>query len=171
MEITSTSSEPALGWADALGEDTENPPTARVHGRELVEPDGKTHTVASCENRIKAQFELWVQNNALRAIAHVETDDPENYDKLMSTYVGDMGAGHYAWDGKYVRRARFESLPGIRHFLYLLMVRCNPEKTEEEVGRLIGKYPKQCGMLMNWALGNSQAPSENGAKTKKTGTT
>lgn len=167
MEITNTSSEPAIGWSDALGEDTENPETARTNGRELVEADGTVHVVATCENRIKAQFELWVQNNALKAIAQVEaTGDLERADKMMSAYTGDWGAGHYAWDGKYVRRARFESFPGIRHFLYLLMVRCDPEKTEEAVGELVGKYPRQCGMLMRWALGNSQPPVSAGGKTR-----
>mgnify|MGYP001579592255 FL=1 len=122
--------EPVIGWADALGADTENPPQARVHGRQLIEPDGTTHIVSTCENRIKAQFELWVQNNSLRAIAQAEaTGDLERAEKMMSAYTGDWGAGHYSWDGRYVRRARFESLPGICHLVYLLMVRCSPDKT------------------------------------------
>mgnify|MGYP001608706481 CR=1 FL=1 len=164
--------EPGIGWADALGEDVENPPTARVHGRQLIEPDGTVHTLATCENRIKGQFELWVQNNALRAIAQVEsTGDLERADKLMSAYVGDWGAGHYSWDGRYVRRARFESLPGINQLIYLLMVRCNLKETEEGVVELVRKYPRQCGELLRWALGNSPSPAakkavgDNGIRT------
>ena len=166
MEVTKQGAgpaEPAIGWAEALGQDAENPPEARTHGRQLIEPDGTTHTVASCENRIKAQFELWVQNNALRAISQVEAaGDLERADKMMSAYTGDFGSGHYTWDGKYVRRARFESLPGIAHLLYLLMVRCDPKKTEAEAGRLLHNYPKQCGQLLRWALGNSPAPATAG---------
>lgn len=147
-------------WADALGQEVDNPPQARVHGRQLIEPNGRTYTVASCENRIKGQFELWVQNNALRGIAQVEaTGNVERADKMMSAYTGDWGAGHYFWDGKYVRRARFESLPGVNHLIYLLMVRCHPEITEEEVVELVRKYPRQCGELLRWALGNSSAPT------------
>lgn len=163
MEITNTS-EPSIGWAEALGSDAENPAAARTHGRELIEPDGRRHVVAGCENRIKAQFELWVQNNSLKAIAKAESDgELELADKMLSAYTGDWGAGHYTWDGKYVRRARFESLPGIRHLLYLLMVRCDPHKTEEQVGELLTKYPKQCGQLLKWALGNSQAQTPDAA--------
>ena len=177
MEITKTSldrpsdspSEPPIGWADALGPDLENPPEARTHGRQLIEPDGTTHTVASCEQRIKGQFELWVQNNALRAISQVEAvGDLERADKLMSAYTGDWGAGHYVWDGRYVRRARFESLPGIVHLLYLLMVRCDPKKTEEQAYDLMHKYPRQCGELIRWALGNSQPPVTAGGSGKAT---
>ena len=167
MEITNTSSEPALGWADVLGQETENPPTARAHGRELIEPDGTTHAVSSCENRIKGQFELWVQNNALRAIAQVESEgDLERAEKLMSAYTGDCGVGHYTWDGRYVRRARFESMPGIAYLLYLLMVRCDPKKTPDQVTELMRKYPRQCGELIRWALGNSPAPAADGAGSK-----
>lgn len=165
MEITKESSEPPIGWADALGPDVENPPTARTHGRQLFEPDGTTHTVASCEQRIKGQFELWVQNNALKSIAQVEeTGDLDNADKLRSAYTGDSGAGHYTWDGKYVRRARFESLPGMRHLLYLLMHRCDPKITEDKVGELMMKHPKQCGELIRWALGNSPSPEKAGVQ-------
>ena len=180
MEITKVSSEPLavpadeppIGWADALGPEAENPPVARTHGRELIEPDGRSHVVASCENRIKAQFELWVQNNSLRAIAQVEgSGDLERADKMMSAYTGDWGAGHYMWDGKYVRRARFESLPGISHLLYLLMVRCDPKKTEEEVGELLRKYPQQCGQLIRWALGNSPSPAATGESNGTASTT
>lgn len=166
MEIVKESSEPiepAIGWVEALGPDIENPPQARTHGRELIEPDGTTHAVASCENRIKAQFELWVQNNALRSIAQVEdgeNKDPELADKLRSAYIGDFGAGHYSWEGKYVRRARFESHTGFARLLYLLMVRCNPEITEEKVMDLLVKYTKQCGELVRWAMGNSQPPAK-----------
>lgn len=163
MEITKTSSEPAepaVGWAQALGPEVENPPVARTHGNKLFEPDGTEHVVATVENRIKGQFEMWVQNNALRAIAQVEnTGDVERADRLMSAYTGDAGAGHYTWDGKYVRRAWRESEPGLRHLLYLLMVRCDPKKTEEQVTVLFRKYPEQCGRLIGWALGNSQSPA------------
>lgn len=171
MEVTKVSSEPtepAIGWADALGQDVENPPQARTHGRQLVEPDGTTHTVATCENRIKAQFELWVQNNALRAVSQVEASDPDRADRMLSLYTGDHGAGHYAWDGKYVREARFKSLSGIAHLLYLLMVRCDPKKTEEGVSQLLHKYPKQCGELIRWALGNSPSPDGAGASVNGT---
>ena len=166
MEITKTSMEPvepAIGWADALGQEVENPPTARTNGRQLIEPDGTTHTVSSCENRIKAQFELWVQNNALKAIAQVENGgDSERADKMMSAYLGDFGAGHYLWDGKYVRRARFESFSGFAQLLYLLMVRCNPEVTLEKATALLNKHSRQCGELIRWALGNSPAPEKAG---------
>lgn len=175
MEITRTSSEeqlpePPIGWADALGPDVENPPEARTHGRQLIEPEsagGKTHTVASCEMRIKGQFELWVQNNALRAIAAVEaTGDLERADKMTAAYTGDFAAGHYSWDGKYVRNARFQSMPGIVHLLYLLMVRCDKSKTEEQVRDLMTRYPRQCGELIRWALGNSPSPAESGGNGK-----
>lgn len=171
MDITKESSEPAVGWAEALGPEVENPPQARRHGRELIEPDGTRHVVATCENRIKAQFELWVQNNSMRLVAQVEeSGDLEQADKLRSAYVGDFGAGHYAWDGKYVRRARTESWPGLVHLLYLLMARCDEKKTEEQVTGLMLKYPKQCGELIRWALGNPQSPAKAKAGDSGNGT-
>ena len=172
MEIIKESSgpaEPAVGWAEALGPDIENPPQARTHGRELIESDGTTHAVATCENRIKAQFELWVQNNAMKAVAQVEAQgDLDRADKLMSAYTGDYGAGHYSWDGKYVRRARFESFPGMQQLLYLLMVRCDTTKTEEQVNGLMLKYPRQCGELLRWALGNVTPPVTAGGSKRPT---
>lgn len=171
MDIKKTSAgfpddEPPIGWAEALGQDTENPPTARTHGRQLHEPDGTTHTVATCENRIKAQVELWVQNRALKVIAQAE-DDPEMADKLRSAYIGDYAAGHYTWEGKYVRRALFESHTGFVHLLYLLMKRAGSALTEEQVLDLMKKYPKQCGELVKWALGNSQPPAKPKAGGEK----
>lgn len=186
MELTRESSEepqappdlgpePAMGWADALGAEVSNPPEARTEGRKLFEPDGTTYIVSPCENRIKGQFETWVQNNALKAIAQVEaTGDPERADRMWSSYTGDCGSGQYTWDGKHVRNARFASLPGFRQLLYLLMKRCKPDITEDKVAELISKYPRQCGELMRWALGNSQAPANetgaNGTARPKTTT-
>ena len=158
MEITKTSNEPALGWADVLGQEVQNPPTARTHGHQLFEADGTTHTVSTCENRIKGQFELWVQNNALAGIARCEaTGDLERAEKLMSAYNGDQSALEYSWDGKHVRKA-LQSLHGLSHFLYLLLVRCDPKKTEAKAKELLRKYPRQCGELIRWALGNSPPP-------------
>lgn len=170
MEITKVSTEPAeppIGWADALGQDAENPPAARTHGRQLFEPDGTTHTVSTCENRIKAQFELWVQNNALRAVSRAEgSGDVDMADKLMSAYTGDSGAGYYTWDGRHVRRA-LTDIPGLSHLLYLLMVRCDPKKTEEDAMRLVKEYPAQVGQLIRWALGNSPTPAAKSTTGEK----
>lgn len=162
--------EPSIGWAEALGQDVENPPTARTHGHQLFEPDGKTHTVATCENRIKGQFELWVRNNALRAIAQIEESDPDTADQMRSIYLADCGAGHYTWDGKHVRHARFKSIPGMSYLIYLLMARCDPKKTEEQVASLLRKYPAQCGQLLGWALGNSPSPEGTGGSNNINGT-
>jgi urease accessory protein UreE len=48
------------------------------------------------------------------------------------------------------------------------MVRCNPDITEEKVNELMSKYPRQCGALVRWSLGNSHAPAEG--KTGANGT-
>lgn len=125
-------------------------------------------TVSSCEHRVKAQMEQWVRRGAKVAIAEADTyDGIEEAAKLRSTYAGDFGAGHYNWDGKYVRSAR-NDFPGLIHLLFLLLKRCDPDVTKEDAERLFNNETRACGDAIRWAMGgNGSPPAKTGAKAEK----
>jgi hypothetical protein len=150
------------GWTESMGSEATNPPHPRTSG-ETIFALGREWTVSSCENRIKAQFEQWVRRNAKKAIAEAEAEDgPEEADAQRSAYAAARGAGHYDWDGRYCRNARGD-LPGIRHLLFLLLRRCHPDITEEQTAAIFREAPKDCGLALRWALGNSESPAESKA--------
>ena len=140
-------------------------------GGEQVIALGRTWTLSSLEQRLKAQFELWVRRNALLAIADAEqAGDLEEAGQLRSTYMGDRGAGYYTWDGKHCRKARSD-LPGVRYLLFLLLRRCHPDVTEEQAAAVFKADPQGVAQAMARAQGNSatpvtdaQAPGTNHAK-------
>ena len=157
------STEPNVGWTEALGEEGTYPPQPRGTGESLFVL-GREWKLSSCESRIKAQFEQWVRSNAKRSLAALEREfSPEEANALRSTYIGDLSAGHYNWDGRHVRSARGD-MPGLVHLTYLLLLRCHPKITEEQVRAMYLADPVACGMSLRWALGNSTAagkPKEN----------
>lgn len=154
--------EPPGGWTEALGEAGSMPDKPRTNGYPL----GEDHTVSSCETRVMAAFEQWVRRQAKRAIQEAEIEDgQEEASRMRSAYMADYGAGHYNFDGRHCRTARGD-WPGLRYLLFLLLKRCHPNITEEEVDTLFNDHPKDCGAAIAWALGNRSAPSKNGA-TKK----
>jgi hypothetical protein len=145
--------EPGLGYVEALGEAATNPSNPRTTGEELFAL-GQWWRVASCELRIRAQFEGWVRRGAKKAISDAEMEDgPEEAGAMRSAYQAALGAGHYSWDGRYCRSARGD-LPGIRYLLYLLIRRCHPDVTESQVEAMFSENPRGCGMALRWALGN-----------------
>jgi hypothetical protein len=157
--MTQDSSEPVEsgGWSEALGEHATNPSTPRTTG-EVLYALGREWTVSSLEARIKAQFENWVRARAKQVIA--EEGNPEEQEALRGAYMAARSAGHYDWDGRYCRNARAD-VPGLRHLLFLLLRRCQPEVTQEEVVQMFRECPKDCGMVIGWAAGNSLPPNVN----------
>ena len=160
-----------VGWTEALGGAASNPPTPRTSGEVLFALE-KEWTVSSFENRLKAQFEQWVRRNAKRAIAETEMDDgPEEADKFRTAYVAAVGAGNYTWDGRACRAARSD-IAGIQQILFLALRRCQPDVTEAQVTAMFREAPRDCGLAVRWALGNSSTPAAqagdngNGKATK-----
>lgn len=166
----SNNQEPNLGWSESLGEHGTNPPNPRTNGDTLIAL-GREWTVSSLENRLKAQFEKWCRTNAKKAISEADMEDgPEEAGAMRSAYAAALGAGHYNWDGRYCRSARGD-LPGIRYLLYLLIRRCHPEVTEEQVEAMFQENPRGCGMALRWALGNMgdvESQSQSQSKTSET---
>lgn len=166
--MTEQSSEPNIGWTEALGGAADNPVAPRQTG-ETFSALGKEWKVSSCENRIKAQFEQWVRRNARKDIEEIESEEgPEAGNQLRSVFLADRGAGHYNWDGRHIRSARGD-LPGLRQLLFLLLKRCQPDVTEQIVESLFRENPRGCGFAIRWALGNLEAPAETGPKQTTNG--
>lgn len=157
--------EPTPGWTEALGEHAGNPPTPRTSG-ETISALGQDWTCSSCEQRIKAQFEQRIRARAFQAA--VETEDlggPEEGAKARSAYLADRAAGHYNWDGRYVRGA-LNDVPGVNYLLFLLLRRCHPDVTEAQAAAIFRDNPAGASLVIRWALGNSAAPYEAGPKAK-----
>jgi len=159
-----------VGYSDALMGETSNPEVPRKSGHKVFAL-GKEWIISSCELRIKGQFEEKVRGDARKMISEVaNTGDVEEASLMRSVYMADYGAGHYSWDGKFVRSARGD-MPGIRYLTFLLLRRCHPDITLETAIAISKEKPLEVVTGISWALGNSPAPSENdGAKNGTTKT-
>ena len=162
--------EAKLGWKDVLGEHASNPSQPRASG-EKIQALGKTFTVSSCEHRIKAQFEEKIQADALRtALAVEDMAGPEAGAKALGRYIADRAAGHYNWDGRFVRGA-LDDVPGVRYLLFLLLRRCHKNLTEAQADAVFKDNPTGCTVAIRWALGNLQTPAApNGLGTTENAT-
>lgn len=157
-----------VGWQEALGSHATNPANPRTSGF-TISGLGKKWTVASLENALKAQFEGWVRDGAMDTIRNLANVDPEMAAEFKSVFMADMGAGHYRWNGKAIRKA-LQDYNGVCYLLYLLMRRCHPNVTEEEVAKIFKENHLECGAALAWALGNSSTPSNQptGEKNQET---
>jgi hypothetical protein len=170
--------EPELGYTEALGEHGSMPEAPRSSG-DIIHALGGQHRVSSCENRIKAQMEQFVRAETAAEIQRTEATDPDEAEKERAVYLTRRAAGDYNWGGSAVVSV-MRTVKGIKHLLYLLLLRCNPKMTTELAERILKDNPKDCGMAIAWALGNSNAPQGSGAtasngsaatgKTKRTAT-
>ena len=151
--------EPNMGWTEALGPAATNPPTPRRSGN-IVEALGKQWTFAKMEWRLKAQFEQWVRAKAKAECSILEREDgPEVGDKAWSTYLNNVSAGAYNWDGRACRKARTD-WPGVIYQCFLCIQRCHPEVTEKQVEAIVKDSTISCREALSWALqGNSESPA------------
>lgn len=152
----------AVGWSDALGEHATNPPQNRTSGTYSITALDETWPVSPIENRIKAQFETWVRNNAVNAIATMDGNQ-ELFKEFQSTYISDRAAGKYNWpmsdsvlEAGIVIRNALRDVSGTRYMLFLLLNRACPKErgmTEELAGRIYRDSPAQVSSAIRWALG------------------
>lgn len=150
--------EPNLGWTEVLGSAATSPAEPRGAGYPLSAL-GQTWTVSSLELGLKAQFEQWVRGNALRNLRLLEQDaTPEEANALRSTYLGDLAAGLFNFDGRHCRTARGD-LAGLQQLFLLVLKRCHPQVTIEQVGQMFHEDAFACGTALAWALGNSRTPA------------
>ncbi len=153
MEEISQEPEAGQSYSAALGEHAGNPEQPRQVGVPLVVGD-RTLTLATDEMRIKAQFEQRLKEKALETIRDaMRRNDPEEADLMRSVYMGDVATGAYTWDGRYGRAAR-KDWDGMTHLLYLMLRRCHPKITLQEVADLMEDDPRACGDAMRASQGN-----------------
>lgn len=149
-----------LGYTEALGAAADNPPDPRQSGFQLLIAGKPEHTVSTCEAAIKSQFERWVRNGARAAATDAENSgDWFEASRLRSLYAHEFQMGWYSWKsgGRKVIAAR-NSFEGNSYLLYLLIRRCEPRITEEEVDELMFVDQAECRVALEWALGNSPPP-------------
>lgn len=147
-----------MGFAEGLGGAADNPPDPRVSGYQLLIGDLPEHTVSTCEQGIKAQFEQWVRRGARAAASSAENDgDWFEASRLRSLFQHEYTLGFYSWGGRKCLAAR-QIFEGKSYLLYLLIRRCEPRITEEEVDRLMITDMRECGEAVQWSLGNSPPP-------------
>jgi hypothetical protein len=159
QDATPRREEPNIGWTEALGAHAGNPPEPRTSG-DTIYALGREWTISPLENRICAQFEQMVRKRAKLAIQEAERDDgPEEANAMRSAYAADLGGGHYNWDGRYCRSARGD-WPGLRYLIFLLLRRCHPDVTEDQVGRMLKEDARGCGLALAWALGRMGQESQ-----------
>lgn len=148
----------SIGWTEVLGPAASNPAHPRSSGYQLPAL-GKTWTVSSCENRIKAQFEQWVRQGAEQAIREAGREGRiDDADNLRQAYLDGMGARSYTWNGKAVRAARKDE-PGIIQLLFLLLRRCHPDITYDVARAIFYDNTEGAAAAYAWSLGNSDGSS------------
>ncbi len=151
-----------MGYAEALGSAASNPADPRSVGYSLIVKD-KEYTVSSCELGIKAQYEQWVRRGARMAATQADEDgDTYEADKLRSLFTTEFALGYYSWgrDGRKITAAR-RTDPGLRYLLFLLVRRCHPKVTEQDVDWLVDNDVRECLAALEWSLGNSPPPPKN----------
>lgn len=151
--------EPNMGWTEVLGAAATNPAAPRRSGN-VVAALGRQWTFSKMEWRLKAQFEQWVRAKAKAECTALEREEgPEIGDRAWSTYLNNISAGAYNWDGRACRRARSD-YPGIVYQCFLCIQRCHPDVTEEQVQAIVKENTSSCREALTWALqGNSESPA------------
>lgn len=151
----------SVGWVDALGDEVNNPPMAKLSDNILFAL-GQQWQVSTDENRIKAQFESWVRRNARLTIHLIEQEDgPEEAAKERDTFQKAMGRGAYSWRGEACRAA-LKDTPGLQYLLYLMILRCHPEDSKQPITEALVEEMwdeslttrSVCLNAISWSLGN-----------------
>lgn len=149
-----------LGFSEALGAAASNPPDPRQAGYALEVAGFPERTVATCEQGIKAQFEQYVRKRARAAATDAEqAGDWFEASRLRALYTHEFALGWYSWteDGRNVLAFR-NTGAGNSYLLYLLIRRCDPRVSQEDVDRMFYTDIPECQRALEWALGNSPPP-------------
>lgn len=146
------------GWNEVLGASAGNPQQPRTTGYSFTSLE-REWTVASCEARIKAQYEEGCQRWARESYKKVEQADMEEAAAMRSEYIADYGAGRYTWDGRYCLKSR-TTMKGAHYLFFLLLRRCHPDVTEQTAKQVAEGNPEEFLMSIGWALGNVEAVAE-----------
>lgn len=160
-----TDTEPKAGWTEILGEHASNPSSPRTSG-DTIHAFDTAYKVASCEQRIKAQFEQFIRAESRKASRQATMDgDPSFAQELNAAYIAAYAAGDFNWGGRVFRQyiTGGSSISGTMYLFYLLLKRCQPDMTEELAARIFAESPEESGMAMAWALGNSESPEKRKA--------
>ncbi len=121
--------EPNVGYTEALGAASANPTDLGL-GRDTLYStvDGQEWHLSGLQQRFKAQFEQYIRRNARRSIDEVSRQDgPDAGNEMRSVFIADMAAGHYNWDGRYVRQARGD-ITGLCYLMVLLINGCRQDQ-------------------------------------------
>lgn len=169
MEVTDTKEVPIanVGWTEALGEHASNPDEPRKVGNTLhtfgplpglPKPAEREWTVSDIEKRIKAQFEMKVRSDALKATKAVDLLDVDEADNMRRVFNKDYGDGLYNWEDSitdpknYITQKR-ASVVGALYLMYLLLRRCHPDMTEQLAKAICVENPRDWMRVYCWALG------------------
>lgn len=160
--------EPNIGWTEALGAeaaDTNTPSFGPEVVRTRDEEGGWVEWhVSGCENRIKAQYELWVRRNAEKVIQETENENPDEARKMRQSYMEARSAGRYNWDGSAIRES-LSDVHGLRYLFFLLLKRCHPDMHLDLACRIYREAGnQQVGTALGWALAN---PTGSGFTNQK----
>jgi hypothetical protein len=159
-----------LSVSERLGAQANNPKTEGVAETILISL-GQEWKVSYLEQRLKAQFEKWLNRNAILAILECEqlATDVEGDEKLLfmreasrlrETYSNARSAGAYHWMGEICRKALFD-VPGTVQMLYLLLSRCHSDMTQEKAHEIFLANRGAANDAVWWALGKEFAPPQN----------
>lgn len=168
--MTDQERETPLGYGEALGAAADNPPTPRQSGHR-VRTLGREWSVATCEMRIKAQFEQWVRDAVEADIDRAEATNPDRARRKEAVYQESLAAGRYTWNGSAVRSALTDT-NGLVHLFYLLVRRCHPEFTPAMAHAAYLEDGRAVGRAIAWSLGNGRAAgAAESPAAARTGTT
>lgn len=151
--------EPNLSINEVLGEYTNNPKEDKQSGfpvhikNEKKEPTGEVIYVSSLEQRIKAQYEIWMLKEASREVEEMESilSNPESMTHYRAAFLKEKAEGKYKWDGENTRSS-LRSIKGIMHLVFLLVSRCHRDMTKERLLVYIRDNQEQFRKALEWAM-------------------
>lgn len=170
--------QPEMGYTEVLGHHAspENGPPCTVGMPVFVkdkEGKEKKYYVGSLVQAIKAQFEQWVRENALRAIREIEEIDPSSAGEMRESFLNGMSCGKYSWKDEVLSgvqenivsgsaiKSAIKETRGMTYLTFLLMRRCHPKITLSEVVGFMQSETRQLATAVKWAMmGNESLPPQ-----------
>lgn len=160
----------SVGFTEALGEHATYPTIPSSSGETLYVLECRQCSGVGCdvcgstgkqkwkvsadETRIKASFEMWVRTNARTCITEADQYQlPQEASEMRKAYAADFAAGKYTWDGEHAAAAR-NTDAGMKQLLYLMILRCHPNITPEQVDDMFVEDVVACVSAVLWSLGN-----------------
>lgn len=102
---------------------------------------GTEYTLSAINPEIQAQFECWLQRNALEALArHKAVLSDQDYKEQRNQLFQDFAAGLYSFNSTIGYKSRANSLEGRKELFRLRIKQCQPNISREDAEEIFGDH-------------------------------